>query len=122
MSGDPSSPSEPAATAAMDRVLKAEREALAAVGECERLSAAGLEQARRERRTLLERTQARIVALHARAAQALERRAGEILESRLRSATAEVEQLADPERRHAALERLGARLTTAEGQPAGVGR
>lgn len=122
MSGDPDSPSEVAATAAMDRVLQAERDALAAVAECERLSAAGLEEARRERRTILERTQARIVALHARAAQALERRAAEILERHLRSATAEVEQLADPGRRQAALERLAARLTTAEGGPTGVGR
>jgi len=116
MSGDPSSgPAEVAATAAMDRVLQAERDALAVVAECERLSAAELEQARQRRRTILERTQARIVALHARAAQALERRAAEILERHLRSATAEVEQLADPQRRQVALERLVARLTTAEG-------
>jgi ATPase subunit of ABC transporter with duplicated ATPase domains len=121
MSADPGSPSEVAATAAMDRVLQAERHALAALAECERLSAAELEQARQRRRTILEHTQARIVALHARAAQALERRAAEILERHLRSATAEVEQLADPERRRAALERLAARLTTAEGE-AGVGR
>lgn len=122
MSGDPSSPSEVAATAAMDRVLQAERDALAAVAECERLAAAEIEQARQRRRTILERTQARIVALHARAAQALERRAAEILERHLRSATAEARQLADPERRQRALERLAERLTTAEGAPPGAGR
>ena len=121
MTPDPSSPSEVAATAAMDRVLQAERDALAAMAECERLSATELEQARQRRRTLLERTQARIVALHARAAQALERRAAGILERHLRSTTAEVEQLADPERRQAALERLAARLTTAEGETSGAG-
>ena len=119
---DLSSPSEVAATAAMDRVLQAERDALAAVAECERVSAAELERAREERRTLLERTQARIVRLHGRAAAALERRAADILEGHLRSATAQVEQLADPQRRHAALERLGERLTTAEGAPDGAGR
>lgn len=122
MTPDPSNPSEVAATAAMDRVLQAERDALAAMAECERLSATELEQARERRRTLLERTQARIVALHARAAQALERRGAEILERHLRSATAEVEELADPQRRQAALERLAARLATAEDEPARVGR
>ncbi len=122
MSADPSRSSELAAAAAMDRVLQAERDALAAVTECERLSAAELEAARQERRTLLERTQARIVALHARAAQALERRAAEILERHLRSASAEAEQLADPELRQAALEQLATRLTTPEGPPPGVGR
>jgi hypothetical protein len=105
MTGDPSRSAEVAIVAAMDRVLQAERDALAAVAESERLSAAELEQARQERRTILERTQARIVALHARAAQALERRAAEILE-----------------RRHAALARLATRLTTPEGPLPGVGR
>lgn len=122
MTGDPSSSSEVAAATAMDRVLQAEQDALAAVAECERLSAAELEAARQERRTILERAQVRIVALHARAAENLERRAAEILERHLRSATAEAEQLADPELRHAALERLVARLTTPEGLPPGVGR
>jgi len=121
MTPDPSSAAEVAATAAMARVLQAERDALAAMAECERLSATELEQARQRRRTLLERTQARIVALHARAAQQLERRAAEILERHLRSVTAEVEQLADPERRQTALERLAARLTTVEGETTGAG-
>jgi len=122
MSGDASSPSEGAATAAMDRVLQAERDALAAVAECERLAAAEIEQARQRRRTGLERTQARIVALHARAAAKLAEGAAEILARHLRSATAEAEQLADPERRQAALERLAAGLTSSSGAPSGVGR
>jgi len=40
----------------------------------------------------------------------------------LRSATAEAEQLADPERRRSALERLAARLTTIEGPQPGAPR
>jgi len=104
-----------ATTQAMDRVLQAEREAIAAVGDCEREAAAALEAARLKRRGILERTQARIVALHARAAQAVEKRAAGILAEHRRTATDEVAQLADPARRSAALERLAARLTTAEG-------
>jgi hypothetical protein len=114
-SSDPQDVAEVSATAAMDRVLRAEREAIAALSECERQRAADMEHARQQRRAILERTQARIVALHSRAAQALERRAADILEKHLRSSTAEVEQLAAPGRRRAALERLAARLTTADG-------
>jgi len=121
MSEDPGNASEAATIGAMDRVLAAERDAIASVTESERQSASDLEQARRQRRAILERTQARIVALHARAVQALERRGAEILEKHLRSATAEVEQLADPRRRRAALERLAAHLTTAEGLPSDAG-
>ena len=122
MIDDPDQASEGATIRAMDRVLQAERDALAAIADCERHSAGELEQARQQRRTILERTQARIVALHTRAVQALERRAAEILEKHLRSATAAVEQLADPGRRRAALERLAARLTTVEGSQRGGGR
>jgi hypothetical protein len=111
---DDSSGDSVLATRAMDRVLQAEREELAAIAECERQSAAALEQARAQRRALLERTQTRIVKLRARVAQALERRSAEILEEHRRASTAEVEQFADPARRDAALNRLAARLTTAE--------
>jgi hypothetical protein len=117
VSDETGTPSVAATTQAMDRVLQAEREAIAALSECKRQSAADLEHARQQRRAILERTQARIVALHTRAAQALERRGAEILERHLRSSTAEVEQLADPGRRGAALERLAACLTTADGSP-----
>ncbi|HVN46821.1 MAG TPA: hypothetical protein VMT66_16450 [Steroidobacteraceae bacterium] len=104
--------------AAMDRVLRAEHEARIAIAECERESAAAIEQARAQRRALIERTQARIVKLRARIAQALERRTAEILERHRRASTAELEQLADPARRDAALERLAARLTTStDAQP-----
>jgi len=115
MIGDSDKSSAVAITHAMDRVLQAERDALAAIAECERQSASELERARLKRRAILERIQARIVALHARAAEALERRGAAILEQHRRMATAAVEQLADPERRREALERLAARLTTAEG-------
>lgn len=117
---DPQGATEVATTAAMDRVLQAERNALAAIAECERQSAAAVEQARAQRRALLERTQARIVKLRARVAQALERRAADILERHRRASTAEVQQFADPGRRDVALERLAARLTTAaDAEPAG---
>jgi hypothetical protein len=52
--------------------------------------------------------------LHARAAKSLETRAAELTEERRKSAAAAVKQLADPERRRAALGRLAARLTTTE--------
>ena len=114
MSHEPDESSALTSSEAMDRVLQAERDALAAVAECERESADTLEQARGRRRALLERTQGRIVALHARAAAALERRSAAILAQHQQAARAEVAQLADPELRRAALERLAARLTTAE--------
>ena len=98
----------------MDRVLHAEHEARAAIAECERQSAAAIEQARAQRRALIERTQARIVKLRARVAHALERRSEEILERHRRASTAELQQLADPGRREAALARLAARLTSTD--------
>jgi vacuolar-type H+-ATPase subunit H len=109
---DPQPATGPDTAAAMERVLQAEREATAAIAECERAGTEAVERAREQRRAILERAQARIVALHARAAQALERRGEEILQKHLRSSTAEVEQLADPARRQAALGRLAARLST----------
>ena len=75
-----------ATTEAMDRVLKAEQESIAAVAQCERESAAALEQARAQRRVILEHAQARTVALHTRAAQALERRSAEILDQQRQAA------------------------------------
>jgi hypothetical protein len=112
MSTEPDEPPLLTAGEAMDRILKAERDGLGAVLECERESAAALEQARQWRRTLLERTQARVIALQARAAAALERRSAGILGRHRQAASAEVAQLADPGRRQAAIERLAARLTT----------
>jgi len=67
---------------AMNRVLEAERAAGIAIAECERKMQALHEQARQTHRTILERAQQRIVALHARAEHRLERRAAQILSSR----------------------------------------
>jgi len=99
---------------AMDRVLRAERDAQAAVAECERTCAEILEQARHQGRAILERAQARVIALHTRAAKRLELRAAELTQRRMKSAAAAAGQLADPGRRAAALERLAARLTTTD--------
>jgi hypothetical protein len=52
------------------------------------------------------------VRLRARIAQALEQRCAEILETHRQASAAELQQLADPGRRDAALERLAVRLTT----------
>jgi len=97
---------------AMDRVLQAERDAIEALAECEREAAVRVEQARQLRRAILERAQARVIALHARAAEALERRSSAILAEQQRSAAAASAALTDPGRARAALERLAARLTT----------
>jgi len=102
---------------AMDRVLAAERAAQDAIAECERDYGQALESARQQGRAILERAEARIVALHARAAQALTRRAAEAAEQRRVSGTLTVEQLSDPARRAAALVRLAARLTSTAPEP-----
>lgn len=99
---------------AMDRVLEAERTAQAAVTECERTCAQVLERARQQRRAILEHAQARIVALHTRAAQGLALRTAELLAQRRQSAALTAGERANPARRDAALERLAARLTAAE--------
>jgi vacuolar-type H+-ATPase subunit H len=103
---------------AMDRALESERAAQVAIAECEQQAADVLEHARQQRRTILERAQARIVALHTRAASNLEQRTADIAAKRVQSATAVVEQLSEPARRTKALERLAARLTTDEAEPA----
>jgi hypothetical protein len=66
---------------AMDRVLAAEREASLRIAACERHCQEQLERARTERHAILERAQQRIVALHARAAKALEERSAVILKT-----------------------------------------
>jgi vacuolar-type H+-ATPase subunit H len=107
---------------AMDRALESERAAQVAIAEFERQAAEILEHARQQRRTILERAQARIVALHTRAAKNLERRTADIAAKRVQSATAVVGQLSEPARRTKALERLAARLTTDEAEAAGDDR
>jgi len=111
---DIDSPVDLTVAQAMDRVLQAERDAQAAVAECERTCAEILEQARHQGRAILERAQARIIALHTRAAKRLELRAAELTEQRMKCAAVAAGQLSDPGRRAAALERLAARLTTTD--------
>jgi hypothetical protein len=64
---------------AMNRVLEAERAARAAIADCELRMQASLEQARQVRRSILERAQQRIAALHTRAARSLEPRTARVL-------------------------------------------
>ena len=96
---------------AMNSVLESESAARAAVAECERSCAEVLEQARQQRRSILDRAQSRIVALHARAARRLEIQAADLTEQRRKAAALMAEQLSDPARRRTAIERLAARLT-----------
>lgn len=93
------------ATEAMNRVLESEREAEATIADCERQCREHLEKARALRRAILERSQARIVTLHTRAAQALEERTAEIMEQGRRVAAGAAADDA-PERRTAALQQL----------------
>jgi vacuolar-type H+-ATPase subunit H len=105
--------SNPLAAQAIDRVLEAERDAQAAVAVCERAGSKILESARQRARSIVERGQARTVALHGRAAKNLERCAADLMEQRMKSAAEAVKQLSDPGRFGAALERVAAQLTTA---------
>jgi vacuolar-type H+-ATPase subunit H len=92
----------------MNRVLEAERSARGAIGECELKMQGLLEQARQERRNILERAQKRITALHGRAARALERRTAQILGQREAPGAA---QVMDGARLQAAIDNLLVRLT-----------
>jgi len=97
---------------AIDAVLTAERAAQATVAACERAGSKALEAAREQARGIVERAQARSVALHGRAAERLERCAAAFMEERLKAAAEVVRQLSDPGRLHGALERVAAQLTT----------
>lgn len=101
---------------AFDRALDAERDAEAAIRECERQVAEQLEHARQQGRAILARTQARIAALHTRAEKDLEQRSARIVEQHRQSSAEAAERLADPTRRTQAIERLAARLTSDESQ------
>jgi hypothetical protein len=92
---------------AIDRVLEAERIAQVTVVECEKQGQESLERARQQRRTILERTQQRIVALHTRAARALERRVAQVREQHGQDATGGI---ADHQRLQAAIGILADRL------------
>jgi len=60
---------------AINRVLETERVAQSEIAASATQAEESLERARQQRRSILERTQARIIALHARAARAFERQA-----------------------------------------------
>jgi two-component sensor histidine kinase len=96
----------------MDRVLAAERAAQTDIGNCEQEVAGTLERARHERQRLVERAKARIVALHARAADTLQSRAEAAAASRRQSTDAVDGGAANSARRTAALALLAARLTS----------
>ena len=108
---------DPLAAQSIDRVLEAEREAQAAVGACERAGSEILEAARHRARSILERAQARTVALHGRAAKKLELCAAGLMEERMKAAAEAVKQLSDPGRLGVALERVAAQLTTETAAP-----
>jgi vacuolar-type H+-ATPase subunit H len=108
---------DPQAGQAIERVLEAERAAQAAVAECERAGSVVLEAARQRARGIVERAQARTVALHGRAAKKVERCAAAIMEQRMKTAAEEVKQLSDPDWLRLALERVAAQLTTETAAP-----
>lgn len=92
----------------MNRVLEAERNARGAIANCELQNRVLLEQARQQRRNILERAQKRIMALHVRSARALERRTAQILGQRETQGAA---QVMDSARLMAAIDKLLERLT-----------
>jgi vacuolar-type H+-ATPase subunit H len=95
---------------AVDRVLEVERAAQAAIAECETKSQALLEQARQQRRNILQRAHDRVVALHTRAAHALEQRIAQVREQHARPVAGTIAQCDDPARLRAAIEKLADRL------------
>jgi citrate synthase len=96
---------------AFDRVLQAEAAARDAVSECEQGANDTVERAREERQRILDRAQARIVAIHARCTRVLEQASTAAAEARRAAAANFVAQLSDQARRQRALERLAASLT-----------
>jgi len=105
---------DPLAAQAIDGVLEAERDAQAAVAACDRAGSEVLEAARQRARGIVERAQARTVALHGRAAKKGELCAAALMEQRMKTAAEAVKQLSDPGRLRLALERVAAQLTTEE--------
>lgn len=103
---------DPLAAQMIERVLEAERDARAAVAACERAGSMLLDGARQRARSIVERAQARTVALHGRAARKLERCAAALMEERMQAAAEAVKQLSDPDLLGLALERVAAQLTT----------
>jgi vacuolar-type H+-ATPase subunit H len=103
---------EPLAAQAIERVLEAERDAQAAVAECEQTGSRVLDAARQRARSIFDRAQARTVALHGRATKKLELCVTALTEQRVKTAAEGVKQLSDPGRFGIALERVAAQLTT----------
>jgi hypothetical protein len=97
--------------AAMNRVLAAEQAARAEIADCGQQMQAALEHARQQRRTILERSRARITALHVRAAHALGERTALALEQRAESLGPPVAQGDVSEHLQAALQALAEHLT-----------
>jgi hypothetical protein len=95
---------------AMDRVLEAERVSRAAIAECEKQVEESLEQARQQRRAILERAQRRIVALHTRAARTVEQRVAQIRKLHEPAAGGGIGQHANRARLQAAIEKLADHL------------
>jgi vacuolar-type H+-ATPase subunit H len=99
---------------AIDRVLEAERAAQSAIADCEQQGQESLEGARQQRRAILERAQQRIVALHTRAARALEQRLAQVREQQARRVAGAVAQTTDTARMLGAIEKLVDRLLSAD--------
>lgn len=77
---DGDNPHDKGVAQAIDRVLGAERDAQSAIADCEKQGLESLELARQQRRTILERAQQRMVALHTGAARAIEQRVAQVRE------------------------------------------
>lgn len=98
------------ASDAMHQVLQSEEESRARIDACARECQEAVERARARRRRLLERSQTRITALHARAAQALKERSNALLVQARAEAHASAAQPDPPERMQSALDRLVTQL------------
>lgn len=103
---DGDAPDDKRVADAIDRVLDAERSAQSAIADCEKQGLESLEHARQQRRTILERAQQRIVALHTRAARALEQRVTEVREPHGRIVAGTIAPEIDHARMQAAIGRL----------------
>lgn len=96
---------------AIDQVLQAEAALREAVDECQQTAKGTVARAREERQRILDRAQVRIVSMHARCTQALERASAAAAETQRAAASTFVAKMSDPARRRRALERLAAALT-----------
>ena len=97
---------------AMDRVLEAERAARVQIEHCEGEMHQRLDAAREQRRLLLERARARIVALQARVSRSIERQDAQ-LHAQGAAGAAAVEEI-DQARLNSVLATLAGKLTAAE--------